>query len=432
MQPSLHCSIKECSVANRIKLKGTSERSFDIGLTNKQTFDANNLTANRTWVLPDSNGTAGYVLSTDGTGNLSWTAQTGGGGGNSQARIQFTAASSGTGQTFTDSNIGNFPNNTFANVFVNGVMLQTSEYSISSTTLTVSRYLTTGDNVIVAATSVGTAPAGSNTQVQYNNSGVFGASAAFAWDNVNEQLTVGKAIIGSGFGGTVITSNDVANPFYIIGADKTGTGGVAQSVDIYGGSGAGTNNTGGNVNIISGTKSGTGADGNIDINAQSGYVTVRNSVGAEIELGTTGFIDIVANGDLRFNGSVGSSGQVLTSNGSGNPSWSSNIKLIQYSETVVAGGNTGTSTITPDAAAGSIYTYTATGNFTFNSISNAVAGTSMTVIITQDGTGGKLLTSTMKFAGGSKTLSTAANAIDIISVFYDGTTYYASLTKGYA
>jgi len=38
----------------------------------------------------------------------------------------------------------------------------------------------------------------------------------------------------------------------------------------------------------------------------------------------------------------------------------------------------------------------------------------------------------MKFAGGAKTLSTAAASIDIISVFYDGTNYYASLTLGYA
>jgi hypothetical protein len=38
----------------------------------------------------------------------------------------------------------------------------------------------------------------------------------------------------------------------------------------------------------------------------------------------------------------------------------------------------------------------------------------------------------MKFAGNSRTLSTFANSQDIISVFYDGTTYWASLTKGYA
>jgi hypothetical protein len=40
--------------------------------------------------------------------------------------------------------------------------------------------------------------------------------------------------------------------------------------------------------------------------------------------------------------------------------------------------------------------------------------------------------SAYKFAAGFKTLSTAANAIDLISIFYDGTTYYSVLTTGYA
>lgn len=109
-----------------------------------------------------------------------------------------------------------------------------------------------------------------------------------------------------------------------------------------------------------------------------------------------------------------------------------NTNLVKFGETVIAGGSTGASTLTPNAAAGSIYNYTLTGNITINSLGNAVAGTSMTLILTQDATGNRTLTSTMKFAGGSKTLSTAANAIDVVGVMYDGTTYYASLTKGYA
>ena len=108
-----------------------------------------------------------------------------------------------------------------------------------------------------------------------------------------------------------------------------------------------------------------------------------------------------------------------------------NTILDKYNETVIAGGNTGAATITPDAAAGTIFNYTLTGNITLNTLANAVAGTSVTIILTQDGTGNRLLTSNMKFAGNVKTLSTAANSIDIMGVFYDGNTYYASLSKGY-
>ena len=88
-------------------------------------------------------------------------------------------------------------------------------------------------------------------------------------------------------------------------------------------------------------------------------------------------------------------------------------------------------TITPDAANGSVQKVTLTGNVTFSAFNNPVAGQSITLIITQDATGSRTLTSTMLFAGGSKTLSTAASAVDIITVFFDGTTYYASLAKGF-
>ena len=108
-----------------------------------------------------------------------------------------------------------------------------------------------------------------------------------------------------------------------------------------------------------------------------------------------------------------------------------NLLTVKYNETVVAGGSV-SGTLTPNAAAGTIYNYTLTGNITLSALTNAVAGTGMTIILTQDGTGNRTLTSTMKFLGGSKTLSTAASSIDIMSVFYDGTTYYASLGKGFA
>lgn len=108
----------------------------------------------------------------------------------------------------------------------------------------------------------------------------------------------------------------------------------------------------------------------------------------------------------------------------------SNINLKDYKETNYSLSYG--ATITPDVANGNVQTVTLTGNVTFSAFSNPEAGQSITLIVKQDGTGGRTLTSTMMFAGGEKTLSTAANSIDIISVFYDGTNYYASLSKGFA
>ena len=108
------------------------------------------------------------------------------------------------------------------------------------------------------------------------------------------------------------------------------------------------------------------------------------------------------------------------------------IQLDDIRETVFAIGASGASTLTPNAANGSVQTISATGNFTLSAFTSPVSGQTITFIITQDATGSRTLTSTMKFAGASKTLSTAANSIDILTVSYIGTTYYASLSKGFA
>lgn len=123
---------------------------------------------------------------------------------------------------------------------------------------------------------------------------------------------------------------------------------------------------------------------------------------------------------------------VITANGTGQVQ-TSKQKLITFAETVYAMGNvTGNLAANIDITNGSIQTMTLTGNITANSIQNMAAGQSATLILTQDGTGNRILSSTMKFAGGFKTLSTAASSTDIITITYDGTNYWASLNRGFA
>jgi hypothetical protein len=105
------------------------------------------------------------------------------------------------------------------------------------------------------------------------------------------------------------------------------------------------------------------------------------------------------------------------------------IQELIYNEKIHDLGTT-SGTITPDVENGNVQTITLDGNLTFSAFSNPVAGQSLTLIIDTNGTG-RTLTSTMKFAGASKTLSTT-DTTDIISVFYDGTNYWASLGKGFA
>lgn len=108
-------------------------------------------------------------------------------------------------------------------------------------------------------------------------------------------------------------------------------------------------------------------------------------------------------------------------------------KFKDYSETIEAVGNSGTSK-TLDFEAGNTKTVTMTGNCTFAFSNPPVTGTlgAMTLFLLQDATGSRTATwpAAMKWAGGvAPVLSTAAGALDIITVLTKdaGTTYYGFL-----
>jgi hypothetical protein len=103
-----------------------------------------------------------------------------------------------------------------------------------------------------------------------------------------------------------------------------------------------------------------------------------------------------------------------------------------YYEKVNAMGNQ-TGTLSINTGVANTFTMTLTGNVTLNttSFTNIIAGKSITLILTQDGTGGRYLSSNLLYSGGISTLSTAANAIDVMNIYYDGSRYLASLVKGY-
>lgn len=107
----------------------------------------------------------------------------------------------------------------------------------------------------------------------------------------------------------------------------------------------------------------------------------------------------------------------------------SDVELREYKEDIYDLGTT-SGTITPNITNGNVQKITLNGNLTFSGFNTPEAGESLTLIIDTNGTG-RTLTSTMLFAGGTKTLSTT-DTVDIISVFYDGTTYYASLSTNFS
>jgi hypothetical protein len=133
-----------------------------------------------------------------------------------------------------------------------------------------------------------------------------------------------------------------------------------------------------------------------------------------------GNLDVAGNSIVSANdGNI-----VLAPNGTGKTV----VGRLNYSEAVF-NISAGSGTIAPNAADGNVQSILLNGNITLNAFTSPVAGQSITLIVNTNGTG-RTLTSSMKFAGGEKTLSTT-NTTDIISIFYDGTDYYASLSKDF-
>ncbi len=95
--------------------------------------------------------------------------------------------------------------------------------------------------------------------------------------------------------------------------------------------------------------------------------------------------------------------------------------IKDYAETVYAGGNTSTA-VTLAETNGNVQSFTMTGNCTFTmpSGSGLQAGSSITLILTQDGTGSRTgVFTSVKWAGGSApTLTTTATTgVDIITFY---------------
>jgi hypothetical protein len=126
---------------------------------------------------------------------------------------------------------------------------------------------------------------------------------------------------------------------------------------------------------------------------------------------------------------------VIGTQGTGQISITSTVKFnagyIEAINTLTSG-----STITVDCATSSVKKVTLTASTGFVITSLPTGGT-VTLIITQDGTGARTATfgtdtsTAVKFPGGTPTLTGSPGSIDIVTVFNDGTNYLGNIIKNY-
>ena len=408
-------------------------------------------------------GTNGDVLSTDGTGNLSWIAAGGGGNGTpggSNTQVQFNDSGTfGASSNFVFNTATNIL--TVSNIAGNGSRL--TNLAGANVTGTVANANYSAFSGLASNSNVAFYVSGSNVvgTVANANFASFANSANFVTSTVANATHADVADLANSVAGANVVGT-VANANY---SSYSNIANVANSVNVANVVGLGNiatiNITGSTSNVLYGNGVFAPVSGNINANyanyaGNAFSVTGSNVVGPVSSANTASTVttnaqpnitsvgtltSLSVSGNSNIGGNLSVTGNVvINSNVSanysnanvfvGNQSIINDTGLLKFNESVQSIANTGTS-ISPNVTYTSIFLYTANSNFTFNGLSNAVAGTSATVVIQQDSTGGRTMSSTMKFAGGSKTLSTGSGATDIICLFYNGTTYYASLTKGY-
>lgn len=162
----------------------------------------------------------------------------------------------------------------------------------------------------------------------------------------------------------------------------------------------------------------------VSVGASSASTGAFTTLSASSTVSGTGFSTYLAS-PPAIGGSAAAAGTFTTLTAS----TSASLKAITEGAIYDLGTTGGT--IAPNVANGNVQKITLNAALTLNAFTSPVAGQSLTLIIT-GGTAYTSITSTMKFAGGIKTLTGTAGCIDIVSIYYDGTNYYASLGKGFA
>lgn len=152
-----------------------------------------------------------------------------------------------------------------------------------------------GTYTLTATSSLGisASPGGSNTQVQFNDSGSFGGDANFTWDNTSKALILGtEGGIGVLSSANAVSANTAGADFEFDGGSGNGTakggdltfnGGPGGSTDGRGGDigftagSAGVSNAdAGNIFFSPGAKSGSGTKGHVYI--QDGESPFRSAI----------------------------------------------------------------------------------------------------------------------------------------------------------
>lgn len=241
-----------------------------------------------------------------------------------------SATNGGTGEAGTITGI---PKANASSAFTAAV--SSDVYSLWSGTCNSTTFLR-GDGACAAAG--GGSAAGSNTQVQYNASGSFGASGDFTWDNSLKVLTLSE------------TLNQITPALNIVGGSNISHA-IIQITDQTGGVSYAMGGIGG-VFVIGDYDPGTSTITRAFDFTDSGPTITSSNLKAN----GSHVLGINSSGQINLNGSTGTATYVITANGGSPATWSPVNYAAQSASlggsVLVAGACSSTTTSVPNASAG--------------------------------------------------------------------------------
>lgn len=289
---------------------------------------------------------------------------------------------------------------------------------------------------------------GTNITTSVTEDSAGNANVVINGTDLNTTYTIGAAVDGANANFTLTGSDASTDTIQFVAGSN-----ITLNVDSAGAIEIAATDAVGITNIVEDTTPQLG--GNLDVNGNSivstssGNITIAPNGSGNINLTpNTGNVII----DYATWPAEGTNGYVLSTNGAGTLSWVAqpsagianvvedttpqlggnldcqgneiqNPVLEDYAETVYALGSTDSPTIT--VSNGNVQTVSITSGLSLPAFSDAATGQTVTLIVTGSGTASG--TGAYKFAGGNTTLT----SYSVVSIFYDGTTYWASVSTDY-
>lgn len=193
-------TVNGTSVSDTFQLVGSTSGTINM--------NAPPVVTSYTLTFPINNGNSNDVLQTDGSGILTWAPVSASAGGSTNS-VQFNNGGALDGDTNFTWNTGlqilNIDGTIQLPGSIAGVITLTSPSIITNYTLTlpdndgnVNEFLQTNGSGVLSWETAVTSPAGIDTEIQYNDTGAFGADSNFTWNNTTQLFTiVGKQTIDS-------------------------------------------------------------------------------------------------------------------------------------------------------------------------------------------------------------------------------------------